>query len=589
MGPVCWKCRGRQFLSVAAAGKSKRRVGEQQCLDADTTVPPDNNNNMHTDKLRQRSCPVCTGLGHLPIKSKYLQSMIEPSGAITPRRLGRTSRQNNGWVEFGHIPGAVRAALHLLSNSSMNDDDDVASYDAATKYDDDDMMRYAVTLLSHASRLNADNGDKSNNIKRQDIPVNATIAQSWQGTPKWLPTDPGEQLCNLTGYWRILQRKGSHRWTTDDVVTAYVAASTFLSSCIRDHTENNTIIDEDGENSTPLIRYLDLGTGNASVLQMVIWYLLSSSSSSSTSRGCKRINQSRLEAVGVEARSEAVNLARRSLSFNLGEVKFENTMYCGGVDGDGENDDGGEALVDSTDPNVQIVQGDFRDLISLAAASLTKKLEFNEHADGPCCMEDVASKRYDLITGTPPYFRVGFTTSKTQGKRAKVKTETDTQNDDDNEFNNDYEVVTAAVIEQGGMPTSMQSAPARCEFRGGIEAYCLAASALLSAPHGIFVVCENWENDDRVWKGAAEAGLTIECVWPVGGGGKQRQGHILFAVYVMRKIKDQAQADEDCKRDVEEMHSKRKVIRPTLVVRDENGKWTEDYAKVMNAMSIPAD
>ncbi|KAL7445638.1 hypothetical protein ACHAXH_009551 [Discostella pseudostelligera] len=589
MGPVCWKCRGRQFLSVAAAGKSKRRVGEQQCLDADTTVPPDNNNNMHTDQLRQRSCPVCTGLGHLPIKSKYLQSMIEPSGAITSRRLGRTSRQNNGWVEFGHIPGAVRAALHLLSNSSMNDDDDVASYDAATKYDDDDMMRYAVTLLSHASRLNDDNGDKSNNIKRQDIPVNATIAQSWQGTPKWLPTNPGEQLCNLTGYWRILQRKGSHRWTTDDVVTAYVAASTFLSSCIREHNENNTIIDEDGESSTPLIRYLDLGTGNASVLQMVIWYLLSSSSSSSTSRGCKRINQSRLEAVGVEARSEAVILARRSLSFNLGEVKFENTMYCGGVDGDGENDDGGEALVDSTDPNVQIVQGDFRDLISLAAASLTKKLEFNEHADGPCSMEDVASKRYDLITGTPPYFRVGFTTSKTQGKRVKVTTETDTQNDDDNEFNNDYEVVTAAVIEQGGMPTSMQSAPARCEFRGGIEAYCLAASALLSEPHGIFVVCENWENDDRVWKGAAEAGLIIECVWPVGGGGKQRQGHILFAVYVMRKIKDQAQADEDCKRDVEEMLSKRKVIRPTLVVRDENGKWTEDYAKVMNAMSIPAD
>ena len=63
----------------------------------------------------------------------------------------------------------------------------------------------------------------------------------------------------------------------------------------------------------------------------------------------------------------------------------------------------------------------------------------------------------------------------------------------------------------------------------------------------------------------------------------------MFAVYVMRKIKGQAQADEDCKRDVEEMHSKRKVIRPTLVVRDEVGKWTEDYAKVMNAMSIPTD
>lgn len=277
----------------------------------------------------------------------------------------------------------------------------------------------------------------------------------------------------------------------------------------------------------------------------------------------------------MEARSEAVDLARRSLSFNLRSVEFEDKMYCGGVDVD--NDNGGDEaiLVDSKECNVQIVQGDFRDLVALAADSSTKRVS-NED-DGVWSMEGVASKRYDLITGTPPYFRVGFTTSKSlQGKG---------MTDDD------CEEVTSAVIEQGGMPTSIQSAPARCEFRGGIEAYCLAASALLSVPHGIFVVCENWANDDRVWKGAAEAGLTIECVWPVSGGGKQRQGNILFAVYVMmkKKIEDEAPAVDDCKKFVDELHARRNSIQPTLVVRDKNGKWTQEYSKVMHAMSIPTE
>lgn len=32
----------------------------------------------------------------------------------------------------------------------------------------------------------------------------------------------GEELCCLIGEWRIYQRYGGHRWTTDDLVTAYV-------------------------------------------------------------------------------------------------------------------------------------------------------------------------------------------------------------------------------------------------------------------------------------------------------------------------------------------------------------------------------
>jgi len=140
--------------------------------------------------------------------------------------------------------------------------------------------------------------------------------------PVWLPRQ-GEQLCNLVGSWRILQRVSSHRWTTDDLVTAWVASQ--QQEAVGEHH----------------VDYLDLGTGNASVLQMVTWALL---------KNGQTVNK----AIGVEARSEAVELARRSLSFNVG------------------------TLVDA-----EIVHGDFRDVIS--------------------------KQEYDLVTGTPPYFRVDFT------------------------------------------------------------------------------------------------------------------------------------------------------------------------------------
>ena len=32
---------------------------------------------------------------------------------------------------------------------------------------------------------------------------------------------PGEDLCFLAGDWRILQRLGGHRWSLDDLVTAW--------------------------------------------------------------------------------------------------------------------------------------------------------------------------------------------------------------------------------------------------------------------------------------------------------------------------------------------------------------------------------
>ena len=143
------------------------------------------------------------------------------------------------------------------------------------------------------------------------------------------------------------------------------------------------------------------------------------------------------------------------------------------------------------------------------------------------------------------------------------------------------------------MPTSIQSAPARCEFRGGIESYCKAASSVLSK-NGIFVVCENWLNDDRVYQGAKDARLDILRVYPIKGNLKKQQN--LFAVYVMKHSDCEKRSEErsdDCDyndvggNDDCGLKSSCTKVFPTISVRDNNGAWTEEYKKIMNEMAIP--
>ncbi|MDG2308755.1 MAG: methyltransferase domain-containing protein [Candidatus Binatia bacterium] len=88
----------------------------------------------------------------------------------------------------------------------------------------------------------------------------------------------GEDLCYLTGDFRILQRLGGHRWSLDDLLTAHFAASF--------HTENAPT------------QFVDLGCGIGSVLMMLAW----------------RFPEGR--GVGLEAQTGSVDLARRSLRFN---------------------------------------------------------------------------------------------------------------------------------------------------------------------------------------------------------------------------------------------------------------------------------
>jgi len=101
------------------------------------------------------------------------------------------------------------------------------------------------------------------------------------GRPELLP-GPGEDLCYLSGDWRILQRVHGHRWAVDDLVTAYLAARAI----------------------TPR-RFLDLGCGLGSVLMMVAW----------------RFPEAR--GVGIEAQPLSLALVRRSLAYNGADDRVE--------------------------------------------------------------------------------------------------------------------------------------------------------------------------------------------------------------------------------------------------------------------------
>jgi tRNA1(Val) A37 N6-methylase TrmN6 len=88
----------------------------------------------------------------------------------------------------------------------------------------------------------------------------------------------GEDLCWLAGDWRILQRLDGHRWSLDDLVTAWFAAQAVAAR--------------------PPRRHVDLGCGIGSVLLLVAWRFPA------------------VRSVGVEAQAVSVELACRSIEGN---------------------------------------------------------------------------------------------------------------------------------------------------------------------------------------------------------------------------------------------------------------------------------
>jgi tRNA1Val (adenine37-N6)-methyltransferase len=90
--------------------------------------------------------------------------------------------------------------------------------------------------------------------------------------------DPDEDLCWLAGDWRILQRQDGHRFSLDDLVTAYTAASLLAAR--------------------PPRRLLDLGCGIGTVLLFLTW----------------RFPEA--QALGIEAQELSAGMAARSIAWN---------------------------------------------------------------------------------------------------------------------------------------------------------------------------------------------------------------------------------------------------------------------------------
>ena len=97
-----------------------------------------------------------------------------------------------------------------------------------------------------------------------------------QGQPELQP-GPGEDLCFLSGNFRLFQRQDGHRWSLDDLVTAWFATQL---------------------KARPPTVFLDLGCGIGSVLMMVAWRFPFA------------------QGVGIEAQALSASLARRSLFYN---------------------------------------------------------------------------------------------------------------------------------------------------------------------------------------------------------------------------------------------------------------------------------
>lgn len=88
--------------------------------------------------------------------------------------------------------------------------------------------------------------------------------------------DDDEDVCYLSGDWRLFQKLRGHRWSLDDLVTAHFAA----------------------ERVTAPARCLDLGCGIGSVLMMIAWRF--------PLAAC----------TGVEAQQISAALARKSIAWN---------------------------------------------------------------------------------------------------------------------------------------------------------------------------------------------------------------------------------------------------------------------------------
>ena len=250
-----------------------------------------------------------------------------------------------------------------------------------------------------------------------------------------------ETLDALSGHFRIFQLKAGHRFSTDDILTAWYATSW-----------------------APSVRSaLDLGCGLGAVAMMVAWRLQG------------------VHVTGIEAQTRSVELATKSRAYNGLEERFT------------------------------ILEGDFRD-----------------HLLDP-------EARFDLITGTPPYF----------------------------------------PLETGVVSEHPQKVACRFEVRGDIASYCEVASSHL-APGGLFVAVFPERPDtqlQRVVGAASASGLQIVRRRPV----VLKEGDpALLSLFAMHRASDLPST----------MHG-RTLVEPPLVIRDADGEVNQEYAAIKLSFGFP--
>ena len=90
-------------------------------------------------------------------------------------------------------------------------------------------------------------------------------------------------MCSLVGKWKIFQKQGGHRFSTDDVTTAWVACREIVAM---------------RSAGKEVATHLDMGCGLGSVLMMVGW------------------RYPELRSTGIEAQQISFELASRSVEFN---------------------------------------------------------------------------------------------------------------------------------------------------------------------------------------------------------------------------------------------------------------------------------
>jgi len=113
-----------------------------------------------------------------------------------------------------------------------------------------------------------------------------------------------------------------------------------------------------------------------------------------------------------------------------------------------------------------------------------------------------------------------------------------------------------------------QCAPCRFEHRGGVEVYVDAIARVL-APRGRAVICQGAIQAMRVAPAVARAGLVIERQLEI----VPRTGKpTLVSLFVLARAS--------------EVEARAHVIE-TLIVRERDGRWTDDFRRVRSDMGMP--